>query len=90
MVRTAPKEEMSGMQKLYKSMTLYIKAISKRNEADDKEKSLPVGYLGNVMINHGEDFEHDSDFGRCLIGAPSIDHDHAELALIAYRFWPYT
>lgn len=57
-----------GMERLHKSMNLYVKAISKRNEAEDKEKSLPVGYLGKVMINHGEDFEHESEFGQCLIG----------------------
>lgn len=53
-------------------MNLYIKSISKRNEGEDKEKSLPVGYLGRIMSNHGEDFETDSEFGQCLIGASSI------------------
>ncbi|TVY59615.1 Uncharacterized protein LSUE1_G009338 [Lachnellula suecica] len=57
-----------GMQKLHKSMTTYVKSLSKRNEADDKEKILPVGYLGQTMIHHGEDFEPDSEFGNCLIG----------------------
>lgn len=76
------------MEKLHKSMNLYVKAISKRNEAEDREKSLPVGYLGRVMINHGEDFENDSEFGQCLIGMRSAVH--AEQTLIADRFWPYT
>ncbi len=62
---------MPGMEKMHKSMNLYVKAISKRNEAEDKEKSLPVGYLGRVMINHGDDFENDSEFGQCLIGTCS-------------------
>jgi BAR domain len=57
-----------GMDKMHKSMNLYVKAISKRSEAEDKEKNLPVGYLGRAMINHGEDFENDSEFGQCLIG----------------------
>ncbi|KAH6681967.1 hypothetical protein B0J14DRAFT_469821 [Halenospora varia] len=57
-----------GMVKLHKSMTTYVKSLSKRNEADDREKILPVGYLGQTMINHGEDFEPDSEFGNCLIG----------------------
>lgn len=55
-----------GMEKLHKSMTLYTKAMSKRNEGEDKEKTLPVAYLGGTMIGHGEDFESDSEFGRCL------------------------
>jgi BAR domain len=62
------------MEKLHKSMNQYVKSISKRNEAEDKEKSLPVGYLGKVMISHGEDFEDDSEFGQCLIGLSNF-HD---------------
>lgn len=56
-----------GMEKLQKSMTVYVKSLSKRNEVEDKEKILPVGYLGQTMIHHGEDFEPDSEFGNCLI-----------------------
>lgn len=55
------------MEKLHKSMTIYVKSLSKRNEDESKEKILPVGYLGQVMITHGEDFEPDSEFGNCLI-----------------------
>lgn len=54
------------MGKLQKSMTAYVKTLSKRNEGDDKEKSLPVSYLGSTMVSHGEDFEDDSEFGQCL------------------------
>lgn len=56
-----------GMEKLQKSMTVYVKSLSKRNEIEDKEKILPVAYLGQTMIHHGEDFEPDSEFGNCLI-----------------------
>lgn len=56
------------MERLQKSMTAYVKTLSKRNEGEDKEKSLPVAYLGSTMVNHGEDFENDSEFGQCLIG----------------------
>ncbi|CAG8980410.1 hypothetical protein HYALB_00003975 [Hymenoscyphus albidus] len=56
-----------GMNKLHKSMTSYVKSLSKRNEVEDKEKTLPVAYLGQTMIAHGEDFEPDSEFGNCLI-----------------------
>lgn len=56
------------MEKLQKSTTVYVKSLSKRNEIEDKEKILPVAYLGQTMINHGEDFEPDSEFGNCLIG----------------------
>lgn len=55
------------MGRLHKSMTSYVKSLSKRNEVEDKEKTLPVAYLGQTMIAHGEDFEPDSEFGNCLI-----------------------
>lgn len=56
----------AGMERLQKSMTSYVKTLSKRNEGDDKEKYLPVSFLGTTMANHGEDFEEDSEFGQCL------------------------
>ena len=59
-----------GMERLQKSMNAYIKTLSKRNEGEDKEKMLPIAYLGSTMVSHGEDFENDSEFGQCLISMP--------------------
>ena len=56
---------------MQRAMNTYVKAISKRNEGDDKEKTLPIGHLGTTMVSHGEDFEGDSEFGQCLIGRVS-------------------
>ncbi|KAI0490205.1 BAR domain-containing protein [Xylaria cf. heliscus] len=57
-----------GMDRLQKSMNVYMKSLSRRGETfEDKEKGLPVSYLGRTMIAHGEDFEPDSEFGNCLI-----------------------
>ena len=56
---------------MQKSMAAYVKSLSKRNEGDDKEKSLPVANLGSIMVKHGEDFEDDSVFGKCLQGISS-------------------
>ncbi|KKA21909.1 BAR domain protein [Rasamsonia emersonii CBS 393.64] len=56
-----------GMDRLHKSMTAYIKAISKRSEGEDKEKTLPIAHLGSCMVNHGEEFDTNSQFGQCLI-----------------------
>ncbi|KAI1817199.1 BAR-domain-containing protein [Poronia punctata] len=57
-----------GMDRLQKSMNVYVKSLSRRGETfEDKEKGLPVSYLGRTMIAHGEDFEEDSEFGNCLI-----------------------
>lgn len=48
-------------------MTLYVKAIS-RKEAEGREKMLPVEFLGQTLVAHGQDFQADSEFGNCLIG----------------------
>jgi hypothetical protein len=55
-----------GMDKMQKSMAVYVKSLSKRAEGDDKEKQLPGGHLGSTMVTHGEDFEPESEFGNCL------------------------
>lgn len=55
-----------GVERIHKSMTAYVKAISKRNEGDDKEKTLPMAHLGGSMVTHGEDFDGNSEYGQCL------------------------
>lgn len=58
----------TGVDRLQKSMTSYIKWIGRRNELlDDKERGYPTALLGRSMANHGEDFEQDSEFGNCLL-----------------------
>ncbi|KAI1499569.1 hypothetical protein F5X99DRAFT_419813 [Biscogniauxia marginata] len=57
-----------GMDRLQKSMNTYVKSLSRRGETfEDKEKGLPVSYLGRTMMSHGEDFDPNSEFGTCLI-----------------------
>ena len=68
----------SGMERLQRSMNAYVKTLSKRNEADDKEKQLPVSFLGSMMVSHGEDFEDDSEFGQCLQGSSTEDGELME------------
>ncbi|KAE8382060.1 hypothetical protein BDV26DRAFT_37734 [Aspergillus bertholletiae] len=55
-----------GLDRLHKSMIAYVKAVSKRSEGDDKEKTLPIGHLGTSMVSHGEDYDAHSEYGRCL------------------------
>ena len=57
----------AGMDRLQKSMNLYVQAMAKRKESDDRDKLLPVGNLGSAMVAHGQDFQPDSEFGNCLI-----------------------
>jgi len=56
------------MDRLQRSGTAYIKSLARRDQGDDKEKLLPVGYFGATMVSHGDDFEPDSEFGQCLAG----------------------
>lgn len=56
------------MERLHKAMGAYVRAISKRNEGEDKEKLFPIGNLGSVMVGHGEDFASNSEYGQCLTG----------------------
>lgn len=57
-----------GMDQLQRSMSTYVKWLGRRGEApEDKDKSLAAGYLGRTMVNHGEEFQSDSEFGNCLI-----------------------
>lgn len=53
-------------------MNVYVKSMSKRKEAEDKEKMLPLDVLAHSMIGHGEEFESDSVFGNCLISGPHL------------------
>ena len=53
-------------------MIAYVKAVSKRSEGDDKEKTLPVGHLGTSMVSHGEDYDANSEYGRCLTSMLSL------------------
>ncbi|KAK0619169.1 hypothetical protein B0T14DRAFT_518740 [Immersiella caudata] len=57
-----------GMEQLQRSMSTYVKWLGRRGEAaEDREKSLAAGYLGRTMVNHGEEFQADSEFGNSLI-----------------------
>ncbi|KAK4141243.1 uncharacterized protein C8A04DRAFT_39271 [Dichotomopilus funicola] len=68
MLETEMALRFEGMDRLQRSMNHYVKWMGRRVESsEDKEKSLPVGYLGRSMVGHGEEFQADSEFGNCLI-----------------------
>ena len=48
-------------------MNVYVKSLNKRTEGEGRDRYTPVGFLGNTMSKHGEDFEDGSKFGQCLI-----------------------
>ena len=56
------------MERLQRSMNQYVKWMGRHLEpSEDKEKALPVGYLGRTMVGHGEEFHPESEFGNCLV-----------------------
>ncbi|KAK6435692.1 hypothetical protein LTR95_008116 [Oleoguttula sp. CCFEE 5521] len=55
-----------GMDRLGQCSNAYIKSLSRRDQGEGKEKQLPIGYFGNTLASHGDDFEPDSEFGQCL------------------------
>jgi hypothetical protein len=56
------------MKENHKAMAAYVKNMSKRNELEDRDKIMPVAYLGSAMSSHGDDFDINSEFGQCLSG----------------------
>ncbi|KAI9722097.1 MAG: hypothetical protein M1828_004911 [Chrysothrix sp. TS-e1954] len=56
----------TGMDKLHSSMNTYVKSLNKRTEGEGRDKNTPIGYLGQQMTLHGEDFEDGNTFGQCL------------------------
>ncbi|KAL2132472.1 hypothetical protein VTI74DRAFT_3746 [Chaetomium olivicolor] len=68
MLETEMALRFEGMERLQRSMNQYIKWMGRHLEpSEDREKALPVGYLGRTMAGHGEEFQADSEFGNCLI-----------------------
>lgn len=54
------------MVKLQTTMNAYIKWLAHRDNLLG-EKGVPTAVMGRTMITHGEDFDHNSQFGNCLI-----------------------
>lgn len=70
------------MEKLHKSTNGYVKWISRRGESfEDKEKAFPVGFVGRMMVAHGEDFDPNSQYGNCLIGTIPVLFFHAQVSI---------
>ena len=76
------------MERMHKTMTAYIKSLSKRNEAEEKEKATPIAQLSSTAMSHADDFEPDSEFGQCLSSKASWDGPAREhVANFTRRLW---
>ena len=56
-----------GLEKLYNAAGLYIRAMGKKKEGEDREKSLPPEILGQAMIGHGGEYAPESAYGQALL-----------------------
>ncbi|KAL2754145.1 hypothetical protein ACRALDRAFT_1076003 [Sodiomyces alcalophilus JCM 7366] len=69
-----------GMERLQKSTNGYVKWISRRGESfEDKEKAFPIGFVGRMMVAHGEDFDPNSQYGNSLIALGKANERLAEI-----------
>ena len=57
----------AGLEKLYNAAGLYIRAMGKKKEGEDREKSLPPEILGQAMIGHGGEYAPESAYGQALL-----------------------
>jgi hypothetical protein len=56
-----------GLEKLYNAAALYIRAMGKKKEGEDREKTLPPEILGQAMISHGGEYAPESAYGQGLL-----------------------
>ena len=52
---------------MYAAAALYIRAMGKKKEGEDREKSLPPEILGNAMVSHGGEYASESAYGQALL-----------------------
>ena len=52
---------------MYNAAGLYIRAMGKKKEGEDREKSLPPEILGQAMISHGGEYAPESAYGQGLL-----------------------
>ena len=52
---------------MYTAAALYIRAMGKKKEGEDREKALPPEILGNAMVSHGGEYASESAYGQALL-----------------------
>jgi hypothetical protein len=66
-VLAATNQRDPGLDKLYNAAALYIRAMGKKKEGEDREKTLPPEILGQAMISHGGEYAPESAYGQGLL-----------------------
>jgi hypothetical protein len=57
----------AGLEKLNAAAGIYIRALGKKKEGEDREKSLPPEIFGAAMVAHGGEYASDSAYGQALL-----------------------
>lgn len=52
---------------MYAAAGIYIRALGKKKEGEDREKSLPPEILGAAMVSHGGEYASESAYGQALL-----------------------
>ncbi|KAJ3750816.1 hypothetical protein DFH05DRAFT_1518992 [Lentinula detonsa] len=71
-----------GVERLFLASKGYHHSLTKKKDnvaLDDPEKLLPLDTLGIVMINHGDEFGSESEFGSCLT---KLGRAHCKIATL--------
>ncbi|KAF5388481.1 hypothetical protein D9757_004716 [Collybiopsis confluens] len=71
-----------GIERLFLASKGYHHSLTKKKDnlaLDEPEKLLPLDTLGVVMINHGEEFPEESEFGSSLI---KLGRAHCRIAIL--------
>ncbi|KAK9467440.1 hypothetical protein V1512DRAFT_206298 [Lipomyces arxii] len=55
-----------GTERLYQSMSLHVRNLSKRRELDELEKTSPIDILGQALSLYGEEFVPESAYGQAM------------------------
>jgi hypothetical protein len=73
-----------GLEKLHSAAGLYIRAMGKKKEGEDREKTLPPEILGQAMISHGGEFAPESAYGQGLLRLGSAMERIARFQEVVY------
>ena len=76
-----------GLDKLYTAAAVYIRAMGKKKEGEDREKNLPVEILGSAMISHGGEYAPESAYGQALLKLGSGMERMSRFQEVLHLFW---
>ena len=55
-----------GLEAVHNACSLWMRSLAKKKEGQDKEKGTAIDLFGVALLQHGEDFAHESAYGQAL------------------------